>query len=148
MPDIYGVTALFSTTITSPTLVKVYNEAGTEGSFNINPYETGNYKICVRMQPGQHGLSRYVVTRDVMLDVHLTAPHEDHAKDKAKEDDTHGAWSHINQIQSELNQLRSTQQFLSWREKRHREVSGPGLSGPYASACRLCSPLSISSLYL
>jgi hypothetical protein len=122
MPDLYGVTAQLVGSITSPASVKVYTEVGTEGTFNINPYETGNYKICLQISPGQHGLSRYVVTRDVMLDVHLTAPHEDHAKDKAKDDDTHGAWSHINQIQSELNQLRSTQQYLSWREKRHRDV--------------------------
>ena len=73
MPDMYGITAQLVSSITSPSGVKVYHEAGTEGSFNVNPYETGLYKICLKIQPGQHGLSRYVVTRDVMLDVRTSS---------------------------------------------------------------------------
>ena len=31
-------------------------------------------------------------------------------------------WTYVNQVDSQMQQLRSVQQFLYWRERRHRET--------------------------
>jgi hypothetical protein len=35
---------------------------------------------------------------------------------------TQELWQYVNQVDSQMQQLRSTQQFLYWRERRHRET--------------------------
>jgi len=118
LPDVYGLQASYNVVITSPSGTKVHEtHAQNEGKFHLVPYETGRYKFCISLNQDRTA-SRYVLARDVVWDLHVG--HADHASDHAKEDDTQALWHYVHQVESQLQQLRATQSYLYWRERRHR----------------------------
>lgn len=56
---------------------------------------------------------------DVVWDVHVGHA-ETHDAEHVKESDTQSLWHYVNMVDAQLQQLRSTQQYLYWRERRHR----------------------------
>lgn len=59
---------------------------------------------------------------DIIWDVHVGHA-ESHDKDHVKESDTQSLWHYVNMVDAQLQQLRSTQQYLYWRERRHRQTA-------------------------
>eukprot|EP00195_Chlamydomonas_chlamydogama_P009940 CAMPEP_0202906592 /NCGR_PEP_ID=MMETSP1392-20130828/39654_1 /ASSEMBLY_ACC=CAM_ASM_000868 /TAXON_ID=225041 /ORGANISM="Chlamydomonas chlamydogama, Strain SAG 11-48b" /LENGTH=179 /DNA_ID=CAMNT_0049595191 /DNA_START=193 /DNA_END=729 /DNA_ORIENTATION=+ len=120
MPDVYGYAAQYNLVVTSPSGTKVHEtHAMSEGRFHLIPYETGRYKFCLTLNQDRQ-MSRYVMARDVIWDLHVG--HADHTHDNVKEHDTQSLWHYVNQIDAQIQQLRSTQQYLYWRERRHRQT--------------------------
>ena len=120
MPDFYSVQAKYDVTITAPSGTVVYQAVGeSEGKFNLITYEVGRYKFCLKLNQDRT-VSRYVVERDVMWDLHtgLQAPPHN-AVDEAH---TSQLWKHVSEVDAELQQIRATQQYLYWRERRHRQT--------------------------
>mmetsp|Transcript_18835 Transcript_18835/g.32163 ORF Transcript_18835/g.32163 Transcript_18835/m.32163 type:complete len:212 (+) Transcript_18835:38-673(+) len=120
MPDVYGNQANYNLIISAPSGTKVHEtHSQADGKFHLVPYESGRYKFCISLNYDPAN-ARYVTQRDVVWDLHMG--HADHALDAMKEHDTQGLWHYISQVDSQLQQLRATQNFLYWREKRHRQT--------------------------
>lgn len=90
-----------------------------EGKFHLIPYESGRYRFCLTLNQDRT-MSRYVLARDVIWDMHVG--HADHSHDHVKEHDTQSLWHYVSQVDAQLQQLRATQQYLYWRERRHRQT--------------------------
>ena len=58
------------------------NQYVSEAKFNVVPYETGRYRFCLSINSAQRGLSRYIMQRDVVWDLHIAGAdlHHGHAK--------------------------------------------------------------------
>lgn len=117
--DLYNMQARYDLVVTSPSGRKVHETVGeTEARFNVVPYETGKYRFCLRLNQEKTG-SRYVLSRELMWDLHIG--HADtNGGDSLKEHDTQSLWHYVHQVDAQLQQLRSTQQYLYWRERSHR----------------------------
>ncbi len=48
--------------------------------------------------------------------------HHADGKGNVKTEDTDTLWQHVNRIDQQLQQLKATQQYLYWRERRHRQT--------------------------
>ncbi|GAX77065.1 hypothetical protein CEUSTIGMA_g4511.t1 [Chlamydomonas eustigma] len=123
LPDMYGFIARYNLEIHSPSGNLVYHaDEEREDKFNLIPYETGKYRFCLKVVPDRF-LSRYVYTRDVIWDLHESKVQDlhDHSR-HGKESDTESMWHYVSLIDSQLQQLKSTQQYLYWRERRHRQT--------------------------
>lgn len=119
LPDLYGVYAKYDLVITSPSNSKVYEILGqNDGKFHLIPYEAGRYKFCLRLNHDKTH-SRYVLSRDVVWDLHVG--HAD-TTDGMKEQDTQNLWHYVHTVDAQLQQLKATQQYLYWRERRHRKT--------------------------
>lgn len=119
LPDLYGVYAKYDLVVYSPGNAKVYEILGqNEGKFHLIPYESGRYKFCLRLNHDKTH-SRYVLSRDVVWDLHVG--HAD-THDGVKEQDTHNLWHYVHTVDAQLQQLKATQQYLYWRERRHRKT--------------------------
>ncbi|GFH12289.1 GOLD domain-containing protein [Haematococcus lacustris] len=70
----------------------------TESKFHQVPYETGRYRFCLTVSELHHS-ARYTLPREVVWDLHL-----------------------VNQVDQQLQQLRATQTYIYWRERRHRQT--------------------------
>ncbi|GLI62675.1 hypothetical protein VaNZ11_005351 [Volvox africanus] len=118
LPDLYSLQARYDLIVTSPAGMRVHEVHGEpETKFHLVPYESGKYRFCLRLNQEKTG-SRYVLSRDVLWDLHVG--HSDHHADNVKEHEAQGLWHYVHQVESQLQQLRSTQQYLYWRERRHR----------------------------
>jgi hypothetical protein len=117
MPDLYNMQAKYDLLITSPNEVRVHEStAQSEGKFNLVPYEAGRYKFCMKLNQDK-SLSKYVLSRDIIWDLHVGKAD---APDHIKETDTQTLWHYVYQVDAQLQQLKATQQYMFWREKRHR----------------------------
>ncbi|KAG2454407.1 hypothetical protein HYH02_001429 [Chlamydomonas schloesseri] len=119
LPDLYSLQAKYDLIITSPSGTRVHETVGEpETKFHLMPYETGKYRFCLRLNQDKTG-SRYVLSREVLWDLHVG--HADtHTNTNLKEHDTQSLWHYVHQVDAQLQQLRATQQYLYWRERRHR----------------------------
>eukprot|EP00198_Chlamydomonas_reinhardtii_P012202 XP_001701539.1 Emp24/gp25L/p24 family protein [Chlamydomonas reinhardtii] len=119
LPDLYSLQAKYDLIITSPSGTRVHETVGEpEAKFHLVPYETGKYRFCLRLNQDKTG-SRYVLSREVLWDLHVG--HADtHSNTNLKEHDTQSLWHYVHQVDAQLQQLRATQQYLYWRERRHR----------------------------
>lgn len=63
--------------------------AQSEAKFHLVPYETGIYRFCLSLNQDRTG-ARYVLTRDVVWDLHVG--HADLDSDHVKEHDTQSLW--------------------------------------------------------
>ncbi|GFR46737.1 hypothetical protein Agub_g8360 [Astrephomene gubernaculifera] len=118
LPDLYALQARYDLTITSPSGTRVHETIGeTEAKFHLVPYETGKYRFCLRLNQEKTG-SRYVLSREVLWDLHVG--HADPHAENVKEHDAQSLWHYVHQVDAQLQQLRATQQYLYWRERRHR----------------------------
>ncbi|KAG2431849.1 hypothetical protein HXX76_009342 [Chlamydomonas incerta] len=119
LPDLYSLQAKYDLIITSPGGTRVHETVGEpEAKFHLVPYETGKYRFCLRLNQDKTG-SRYVLSREVLWDLHVG--HADsHSNTNLKEHDTQSLWHYVHQVDAQLQQLRATQQYLYWRERRHR----------------------------
>ena len=117
--DLYNMQAKYDLVVTSPSGRKVHETVGEpEDRFHVVPYETGKYRFCLRLNQEKTG-SRYVLSRELNWDLHIG--HADtNGGDSLKEQDTQSLWHYVHQVDAQLQQLRSTQQYLYWRERRHR----------------------------
>ncbi|KAG1667369.1 hypothetical protein FOA52_001429 [Chlamydomonas sp. UWO 241] len=72
MPDMYSATASYHFVVTAPSGTKVHETVNAQDAkFNIVPYESGRYRFCLTQVPDTR-LSKYVLIRDVMWDMHYT----------------------------------------------------------------------------
>lgn len=70
------------------------NQYVSEAKFNVVPYETGRYRFCLNIDSAQQGLSRYIMQRDVVWDLHIAGAdlHHGHARvSRAVGDNSKGA---------------------------------------------------------
>ncbi|KAG2487692.1 hypothetical protein HYH03_013691 [Edaphochlamys debaryana] len=119
LPDLYSLQAKYDLIVTSPSGTRVHEVQGeSEAKFHLVPYETGKYRFCLRLNQEKTG-SRYVLSREVLWDLHVGHA-ETHGAASLKEHDTQGLWHYVHQVDAQLQQLRATQQYLYWRERRHR----------------------------
>lgn len=119
MPDFHGVQAKYDVSIQAPSGSMVYQVIGeSDGKFNLITYETGRYKFCLKLNQDRT-VSRYVLARDVMWDLHIGNPV---MHDGANEQETKELWKHVSDVDGQLQQIRATQQYLYWRERRHRQT--------------------------
>mmetsp|Transcript_15667 Transcript_15667/g.46247 ORF Transcript_15667/g.46247 Transcript_15667/m.46247 type:complete len:220 (-) Transcript_15667:1214-1873(-) len=119
MPDAANRVAAYDLVITAPSNTRVHETKNAKDmKFNIVPYESGRYRFCLSETPGSRMLP---AMRDVMWELHTTNTAADE-HDGVKEQHTGALWMYISQIDQQLQQLRSTQQYLYWRERRHRET--------------------------
>jgi len=115
LPDNQGHYVNYNMIILSPSNEKLHeSHALKDDYFNLVAKESGKYKFCLRA-PHRNG---YFPIRSVAWDL-FVALHENDS-DNMHFNDVHDLWHLVGQVDSELQKLRSTQQYLYWREKRHR----------------------------
>ncbi|KAJ9512953.1 Emp24/gp25L/p24 family protein [Haematococcus lacustris] len=120
LPDTYGVHPSFILEITAPSGTKVHNSGRqTESKFHQVPYETGRYRFCLTVSELHHS-ARYTLPREVVWDLHLG--HAGVSGEHVHEHDTTSLWHYVNQVDQQLQQLRATQTYIYWRERRHRQT--------------------------
>mmetsp|Transcript_4473 Transcript_4473/g.12174 ORF Transcript_4473/g.12174 Transcript_4473/m.12174 type:complete len:212 (+) Transcript_4473:65-700(+) len=123
MPDLYGTQTEYDLSITAPSGALAHSiKAQTESKFRVVPYESGRYKFCLTVS-NQRKVSRTVRSGQadtVMWDMHVG--HVDYNANHAKEDDTKSLWNAVDQVDAQLQQLRTTQTYLYWRERSHRKT--------------------------
>ncbi|MEW5316230.1 MAG: hypothetical protein WDW38_007611 [Sanguina aurantia] len=121
LPDAHNTQARYDFDITSPSGVRIHELQGqAEGKFHLVPYETGRYKFCMRLNQERSG-ARYVLTREVVWDLHIGHP-DPAMHDNVKENETQALWAYVHLVDSQLQQLKATQLYLYWRERRHRQT--------------------------
>jgi hypothetical protein len=119
MPDVYGVVAFYDMTVTAPSGVKLYEVFGEgESTFHLVPTEAGEHKFCLKVDQ-EKTASRYIIAREVLWNINIGIG--DH-HDKVQESDTQYLWHHVYQLESQINELKSTLHYLYWRERRHRQT--------------------------
>ena len=119
MPDVYGVVAFYDMSVTAPSGIKLYEVLGeSESTFHLVPTEAGEHKFCLKVNQ-EKTASRYIIAREVLWNINIGIG--DH-HDKVQESDTQYLWHHVYQLESQINELKSTLHYLYWRERRHRQT--------------------------
>ncbi|KIZ04780.1 hypothetical protein MNEG_3174 [Monoraphidium neglectum] len=119
LPDQFGTPAKYDLVVTAPSGQKLYEVSGeSEATFHLVPVEAGGHSFCLRFNADKSP-SRAAVTRDVLWNINIGYS-EGH--DKVEETDTQYLWHHVYQIDSQIQELKSTLHYLYWRERRHRQT--------------------------
>lgn len=119
MPDVYGTMAKYDLVITAPSGNKLYEvHTESEATFHLVPVESGPHRFCLRFNPDASP-TRAVIYRDVLWNINIGYS-EGH--DKVEETDTQYLWHHVYQIDGQVQELKSTLNYLYWRERRHRQT--------------------------
>lgn len=119
MPDVYGTNAKYDLTITAPSGNKLYEvHTESEATFHLVPVESGPHRFCLKFNPDASP-TRAVIYRDVLWNINIGYS-EGH--DKVEETDTQYLWHHVYQIDGQVQELKSTLNYLYWRERRHRQT--------------------------
>lgn len=119
MPDVYGVAAKYDLAVTAPSGQKLYEVHGeSDATFHLVPVEAGSHKFCLHFNYDKSP-SKHLVGREVLWNINIGYA-EGH--DKIEETDTQYLWHHVYQIDSQVQELKSTLHHLYWRERRHRQT--------------------------
>lgn len=119
MQDSYGQVAKYDLAITAPSGSKLYDVHGeSEATFHLVPVESGAHRFCLKFN-AESSPSRAVIMRDVRWSITIGYS-EGH--DKIEETDTQYLWHHVYQIDGQVQELKSTLNYLYWRERRHRQT--------------------------
>eukprot|EP00798_Chlamydomonas_sp_ICE-L_P000297 gene296-1630_t len=95
-----------------------------EGEFHLLPQESGRYRFCLTVSTVKHNpMHGRGLMKEVVWDLHTSYYHvENHEKDSLKDNDAEDLWHYVHNVESMIQQVRSTQQYLYWKERRHRQT--------------------------
>lgn len=109
LPDVYGVTVKYDLHVTAPSGTKLYELLGeSEATFHLVPVESGAHRFCLKVNYEKSG-THYSVPRELLWNINVGYS-EGH--DKIEETDTQYLWHHVYQIDGQVQELKSTLQFL------------------------------------
>eukprot|EP00798_Chlamydomonas_sp_ICE-L_P022808 gene22808-29974_t len=111
--------------IKSPSDVVVHRDLDkSEGEFHLLPQESGMYRFCLTVSTVKHNpMHGRGLMKEVVWDLHTSYYHvENHEKDSLKDNDAEDLWHYVHNVESMIQQVRSTQQYLYWKERRHRQT--------------------------
>lgn len=119
LPDAFASLAKYDLVITAPSRNKLYEvHTESQATFHLVPVESGPHRFCLKFNL-EASPSKAQIYRDVLWNMNIGYS-EGH--DKIEDSDTQYLWHHVYGIDSQVQELKSTLNYIYWRERRHRQT--------------------------